>query len=321
MQCHRLFFLAVFIAVTMQSHAESTGTATRGGCAIWGQVVAPGRSLEEPMDVELVMGNRQPSQKTRVFHRNFDFAAVPPGRYLLRVLDTFGREIYWRTEVLKGTDDHLIVQIPQLPAAASTLSLSELKHKTNSKAQDEIKNAEKALRNGKLQESADHLLKAVEIDPQDPNALTMLAATYAQMDRIDEALQQAKKAFETNPAFPSSGYQYALLLMLTKNYEMCETVARSVIRHQDYVAEVKALLAVSLIGQRRNLAEALSLVEQAATEFPLAHLLSANVLVDTSQAAEAVKQVRAYLNSSANPCERKQLEDWIVEVTGHSAGY
>ncbi len=319
MRRHNLFFLAIFIAVTMESHAQSTAVTAGGGCAIWGQVVVPGRSLEAPIDVELLTGDHKPSQKTRAINGNFDFAAVPPGRYLFRVLDSSGQEIYWHTRVLKGTDDHVIIQVPQL--RSETLSLAELKHKPNPKAQNEVSAAEKSLRDGGFQESAHHLERALEIDPENQEALTMLAATYLNMGHMEEAVQQAQKAFETNPAFPASAYQYAVLLMLKKNYEMCEEVARSLIRNQDYVAEAKAMLAVSLIGEGRNVAEALALVQQAASEFPLSRILVANILVETRQPAEAVKQVKEYLNSSVNPCERAQLEKWVAAADGRSSSY
>jgi predicted Zn-dependent protease len=78
---------------------------------------------------------------------------------------------------------------------------------------------------------------------------------------------------------------------------------------------------VSLIGQGRNVAEALALVQQAASEFPLSRILAANALVETRQFAEAVKQVKEYLNSSANPCERPQLEKWIAAADGRSSSY
>jgi tetratricopeptide (TPR) repeat protein len=318
---HRtLFVQAILIAVAMGSSAQSIAVNARGGCAIWGQIVAPGRSLEAPIDIELVTADHRPSQKTRAINGNFGFAAVPPGRYLFRVLDESGQEIYGHTRVLKGTADHVIIQVAQLRSEPSTLSLSELKRKTNPKAQNEVSAAEKSLRDGRFEESANHLVKAVEIDPYNPEALTILVATYLDMDRMDEALQQAQRAFETNPAFPASTFQYAVLLMVTKNYEKCEAVARSLIRNQDYVAEAKSMLAVSLIGQGRNFTEALALVQQAALEFPLSRLWAADALVEARQPNEAVKQVREYLNSSANPCERAQLENWIAAANAHSSG-
>src|SRR5271154_1874252 len=103
--------MLIFISVTTQSHAESS-EATPEGCAVWGQVVTPGRSLEEPTLIQLVGVNSTPSQKSRAIDGNFQFHAVPPGWYQFRVLDTIGREIYRLTAALKGSDDHIIVHVP-----------------------------------------------------------------------------------------------------------------------------------------------------------------------------------------------------------------
>jgi len=95
---------------------------------------------------------------------------------------------------------------------------------------------------------------------------------------------------------------------------MSEAVARSMIRNQYYVAEMKAALAVSLIGQGRNFAEAFGLIQQAATEFPLSRLWAADALVEARQPSEAANQLKAYLNSSANQCERGRLQARIEQL-------
>jgi tetratricopeptide (TPR) repeat protein len=318
MRHHLLTFTLIAAAVTPRSQAQSIheGMAKdpAGNCAIWGQIVTPGRSLEEPTEIELLDGNHKLRQKTRAINGNFDFHAVPPGMYQFRLSDGSGHPIYKTANALKGDDDHVIIVVPQVRSVLSRayiVSFVELGHKINSKARKEFDIAKQAYYDGKLQLSAEHLLKALEIDPQYMEARTTLSDAYAQMDRIEEALQQAKKAFEINPTFPESAYNYAILLMATNNYEMSETVTRSVIKNQNYIAELKAALAVSLISQGRNLTEALALLEEAGSEFPLSRLLAASAFVEVRQPAEARNQLKAYLNS-ANKCERKQVEAWIA---------
>jgi tetratricopeptide (TPR) repeat protein len=318
MRHHASMFLFVLSVATVQCPAASSEAAF-GECAIWGQVVIPGRPVEEPANVELAVGNHKATQKARLIGGNFDFHAVPPGWYQFRILDASGRELYRRPIALTGTDDYLIVQTPQ-QRPGSTISVAELKRETNPKARDEVNAARKALDDGKPQVSAEHLLKALDIDSQYLEARVDLTAVYTQMDDVQDALEQAQKAFELSPSSPVGGYQYAVLLMVTKNYTTAETVARSLIRNQDYLAQAKAVLAVSLIGQRRNLAEALSLIEEVASEFPLSRLMAANALVEARRPVEAVNQVRGYLNSS-NKCERAKLEEWLAKASEHSPSY
>ncbi len=315
MRHHVWTLVLISIAGATQSEAQSTKEDTPGTCAIWGQIVTPGRSSEERADIELAVENHKPSQKTRVINGNFNLPSVPPGWYQFRVLDQAGRMIYKLTKFLKGANDHVIIQLPQplsTPSVANTISCSELRHKTTRKAQDEFNASEKAADTGNLQKSSEHLLKALQIDPEYPEARANLAALYARMNRIQEALQEAQRVFEMNPGYPEAGSIYAFLLMFTKNYQQCESVARCTIRKQYYTAEMKAALAVSLIGQRRNLDEALVYLGQAVSEYPRARLFAADALVETGQPIMAANQVRTYLKSSANHCERKELEAWVA---------
>ena len=316
MRHHYLTFILIVAAMTPRLHAQEgmAKDGMTGNCAIWGQLVTPGRSLDEPTDIEILDGNHKRSQKTRAINGNFNFNAVPPGFYQFRVLDRSGRQLYKVPKTLKGNGDYVIIVVPQVRSPRSginVISFTELRHTIDAKARKEFKVAEKAFYDGQFQISAEHLVKVLEIDPQYTEARATLVDAYVTMDRIEDALRQAQKAFDMNPTFPESGYLYAILLMTTKNYEMCETVVRGMLKNQNYLAELQATLAVSLISQRRNLTEALGLVEQSAAEFPVARLLAANAFAELRQPTEARNQVKAYL-TSANKCERKELEAWII---------
>jgi len=319
MRHHYLTFILIVAAMTPRLHAQEgmAKDGMTGNCAIWGQLVTPGRSLDEPTDIELLDGNHKRSQKTRAINGNFNFNAVPPGFYQFRVLDRSGRQLYKVPKTLKGNGDYVIIVVPQVRSPRSginVISFTELRHTIDAKARKEFKVAEKAFYDGQYQISADHLVKALEIDPQYMEARATLVDAYVTMDRIEEALQESRRAFEMNPTFPESAYLYAILLMTTKNYEVCETVVRDMLKNQNYVAELKATLAVSLINQRRDLTEALGLLQQSADEFPVARLLAANAFAEVRQPAEARNQVKEYL-TSANKCERKALEAWIIKST------
>jgi len=110
--CWLFAFLSV--AAISRSQTQSVKEGAEGHCAIWGQIVTSGRSLKDATSVELVVGNHQPSQKTRVINGNFDFHLVPPGWHQFKIFDQSGRLLYQTTKSLKGGDDQVMIQLPQL---------------------------------------------------------------------------------------------------------------------------------------------------------------------------------------------------------------
>jgi tetratricopeptide (TPR) repeat protein len=294
--------------------ARSTEEISPDSCGLWGQIVIPGRSLQQPTVIEIIGKDSALSRKIPVINGNFNSSSLPPGLYQIRLSDPSGPVLYKETKALSGAQDEMVILVPQ-PVLRDTniVSVAVLKRETPRKARDELNAASKATQNGNMQEGVKHLLKALDIDPQYPEARINLAVDYALMGRHLEALQQGQKAFEIDSGGSEVGERYAKILLMNKKYRECETVARSMIKKQYYTAEMKAALAVSLIGQRRNLEEALAYLRQAAAEVPRARALAANALWEIGWREEAVNQVRTYLNSSANPCERPHLESWIAE--------
>jgi len=310
-----LFFMLTLIAAAGQSPARSIEEDAPDNCAIWGQVFVPGRSLQEPTFVELVGKNGMTNQKVPVINGNYRFKSVAPDWYQFRISDQSGREIYRETKAVQGSGENIVISTPQARPAHSgayTVSFAELKRTTPRKALDEYNAAVKDAANGALRTSIERLLKALEIDPHFPEARINLAVEYNRMGLHQEALQQSRRAFELNPENLEVRYRHAMLLLAAKNYQECEAVTRHVIRNQWYTAQMKAALAISLIGQRRDFAEALDYLEQAATEFPMARLLAVNTFIEIGWNEAAVNQMRTYLNLSANPCERARLETWIA---------
>jgi tetratricopeptide (TPR) repeat protein len=179
---------------------------------------------------------------------------------------------------------------------------------------DAFRAAQKAGNAGDVDKCIQRLYDAILIDPDFAEAHSDLAARYAKMGRIDEALQHAQTAFSLNSALPEAGCNFALLLLSLKKYPEAETVARRLLNGPHYLPELHGVLAISLIGQQHNLDEAFEHLSQAATAIPFIKLLAARALVEIGQPTLAVNQVKAYLQSSAHECERQELETWVASV-------
>jgi Tfp pilus assembly protein PilF len=316
MECRFSILMLISITAMGQSESPSVEIGAPPGCGIWGQVVIPGRSLQETTLVELVGKDRVPRQKMRVVDGNYHFDSVPSGSYQFLVSDQSGRVIFKETKLVQDAAEYVILAAPPERSkfsSANIVSFAELKHQTPRKARAEFNAASRATEEGHPTAGVAHLLKALEIDPQFADAHTNLAVHYAKMGRTPQSLQEAKIAFEISPETPDIAYNYAMLLLSGGKYQECESVARYMIKSENYTPQMKAALAASLIGQRRDFDEAFAYVREAATEFPLSHLLVADVLLEIGSDDAAMDQVTTYLKSSPNPCERARLATWVTE--------
>lgn len=287
-------------------------------CEVWGQVAGDGRKLQDGLDVELIGRDKTAKQKVHVSSTgNFDFQPVPAGQYQFRVIDRAGVVIHEQSELLGGKPGFVLLLIPDTRSegsARNTVSFATLQHKTPNRAWDAFHMAQKAGSAGDIEKCLQRLNEALSIDPEFAEAHSDLAARYAKMGRIDEALQHAQMAFSLNSTLPEAGCNFALMLVSLKRYPEAETVARRLLTGSSYLPVLHGVLAISLIGQRRNFDEAFEHLRLAATEIPFITLLAARALAEVGKTTLAVDQVNAYMQSSAHECERQELEAWVSSV-------
>lgn len=319
-----LLSLALFALVPdVRLHAQVEMNHEQKSCEIWGQVAGDARRLQDGLDIELVGRDKAGKQRVHVsMTGNFDFRSVPAGEYQFRIIDRTGTVIHEQSEQLGGKQDFVLLLIPDQKSefsARNTVSFAALQHKTPSKAWDAFRAAQKAGNAGEIEKCIQRLYEALSIDPDFAEAHSDLAARYAKMGRIEEALQHAQAAFDLNSALPEAGCNFALLLVSLKRYPEAEVVARRLLNSPHYLPELHGVLAISLIGQRGNLDEALDHLRQAATEIPFVTLLAARALAEIGKADLAVNQVKTYLQSSAHECERPELEAWVASVQSQLA--
>jgi tetratricopeptide (TPR) repeat protein len=317
---HSVPLLALVLFVLIQDvHSQTQLTLKdQKPCEIWGQVAGDAHRLQDGLDIELVGRDKSAKQRVHVSNNgNFDFQPVPAGGYQFRVIDRTGAVIHEQSELLGSTPNFVLLLIPDPRSevsARNTVSLVSLQHKTPARAWDAFRAAQKAGSAGDTEKCIQRLNDALSMDPDFAEAQSDLAARYAKMGRIDEALQHAQTAFRVNSALPEAGCNFALLLVSLKRYPEAETVARRLLSGPSYLPELHGVLAISLIGQRRNLDEAFDHLRQAATEIPFITLLAARALAEIGEPTLAVNQVQTYLQSSAHECERHELEAWVSSV-------
>jgi tetratricopeptide (TPR) repeat protein len=310
-----LIALILFVLMPNVYSQTQLGIKVQKPCEVWGQVAGDARQLQDGLDVELIGRDKTAKQKVHVSSAgNFDFQPVPAGQYQFRVIDRAGVVIHEQSELLGGKQGFVLLLIPDTRSegsARNTVSFATLQHKTPSRAWEAFRMAQKAGIAGDTEKCLQRLNEALLIDPGFAEAHSDLAARYAKIGRIDEALQHAQMAFSLNSALPEAGCNFALMLVSLKRYPEAEIVARRLLTGPSYLPVLHGVLAISLIGQRRNFDEAFDHLRLAAAEIPFITLLAARALAEVGKTSFAVDQVKAYLQSSAHECERQELEAWV----------
>jgi len=287
-------------------------------CDVWGQVTGSARLLQDGLNIEMV--GRDKSQKKSIHlgpDGNFEFESVAPGTYKFRVFDRGGNLIHEQGETLAGKRDFVLLLLRDpgsVSLSRNTVSYTALQHKTPGKAWDAFRDAQKARDTGNTQKCIERLQQALAIDADFAEAHSDLAAIFSKLGRLDEALQHAEAAFTLNPSLPEAGCNLGLLLVSMKKYAEAELLARRLLNGPYPIPQTQAVLAISLIGQKKNIDEALRNLGLAAKEIPFMRLLAARALAETGRPELALIQVKTYLQSSAHDCEREALAAWADKV-------
>jgi tetratricopeptide (TPR) repeat protein len=289
-------------------------------CEIWGEVVAPGYSDQDALEVLLIGKEAKPIQRTTVTHGNYDFRSVPAGWYQFDVVDRAGNILAIQTQALKGTRDHVGLLVARPGSGNGTVSLSNWRHSVPRRARQAFEAATKAGAVGNLKKQLELLNTAVAIDPDFAEAHDVLTLLYRRTGDLIESEKHARIAFDLNPGILAAGPNLAVLLIGRKDYAAAEVVARQALKSQPDAPSLGRILAMSLIEQRRNIDEGLAYVRNAATEFPSARLFAAKAFADIGRFDLAVMQVKEVLRSQAeHPCEQAALENWVAAAAQRQA--
>jgi tetratricopeptide (TPR) repeat protein len=308
--------LALFAAAAdLPSGAPQAAEGGAKRCQIWGQIAGASGRLQEGLDIELTGSEKSANQRVRATaNGNFELRAVPPGEYQFRIVDRSGKVLHQQTQWLGDKPESVLLLVPDQQAELAgkyAVSFAQLQRRTPNRAWKAFREAHKAGAAGDLTRCIQRLGEALSIDPDFAEAHSDLAAILARVGRTDEALGHAQTAFRLNPRLPEAGANFALLLASLKKYPEAEIAARQLLNASSYAPGV---LAISLIGQKRNLGEALTVLDESALEIPFVRLLAARALVENGETRLGLDQVSAYLRSAANDCERAELEAWANSV-------
>jgi Tfp pilus assembly protein PilF len=246
---------------------------------------------------------------------DFTFDRVPAGDYQLKVTNLFGTVIYQEFASIRETS-FLTVRLPEARVerpVSGTVSVGDLKRKTDPRAHKEFRKAHKAAEKGDIQKSIEHLQKAIAADPAYMEAYNNLGSRYLELKQFDLAIDELEKARHLSPDSALVNANLAYAYFLVERCADAERRARNALQSDPNSKKASLLLGLSLKAQDTGLEEALYSLQRAAPEFPKARLLAAEILARQGDHAAAAHEVERYLKSGSVD-DREQVEAWLAEL-------
>jgi len=213
------------------------------------------------------------------------------------------------------TKGQKLIPPTSLPSGG-TVSMTELRLPTA--ALKELRIYQRYFGSGDMQNSARHLERAIRIYPALPAAHHNLGVCYLRQKKFEQAIIAFQNASNLDPGFIEPVLGLSAAAFLLGRYPEAESAARRA--HDMKPANPSAcyLLGRTLIAEGSESVETVDLLRASTTEFPVAHLTLAILLLKRHSTDEAVAELREYLPHSDNT-QKADVACIIEKLTGHLA--
>jgi Flp pilus assembly protein TadD len=222
-------------------------------------------------------------------------------------------------ESLSGVDTLETIPSQAVPAAAvkspaGTISVHELR--VPAAAIKEFQRSEKAVHSGDFRLAAEHLRKAILIDPNFVQAHNNLGASYIELNECESAVTEFRKAIDLDSKLQESYRNLGLALFLLRRYPEAEIAARQALELSPQRGPARYTLGRILAAEGSGSAEAEELLRQSVSENVDARLPLAQVLLNRGATDQAASELRAYMRSpGANQARMAAVQYWLSKIT------
>ena len=189
---------------------------------------------------------------------------------------------------------------------ALTVSLKQLEHKIPDRALREQRKGRLALEKGDYQVARKYLENALNIDSQFADAHNDLGVAIGKSGHTDQAIPEFQKALDLTPNHNQAPANLCVALYTQRRYHELCPAARRALQMNPSLVHIRFLLALSLIADDGDEAEARTNLERAADQVPEARVALSNLLVKVGQREEAARQLEMYLRSAHKGATAKQ---------------
>lgn len=191
------------------------------------------------------------------------------------------------------------------------VTVSQLK--VTDKLIKELQRSNQSVRAGDIRGSAEHLEKALAMEPDIPFVHNALGARYTELQEYPKALQEFQRALELNPAFHMAADNAAALLCMQHRFAEAEPFARRALAMDPKALSSQYLLGGILVELGQYTEESMKLLDQTKSKYTRAWLLLAMASEGRGRLDDASEEVRGYLSSPS--VMRKQVaEEWLARL-------
>jgi Flp pilus assembly protein TadD len=313
----RIYRIAMILAAATLSPLASARDGFGGGCSIQGRIdgetLVPGESFSVQVDGMSGGGMAE----TAFVNPGGDFSVDAPreGAKLLRVLNSRGDVVHQEALTSGSCHNSILVRIPKRKRerpVSGVVSVSELSRKIDRDAVKQFEKGEEALRKQEFAKAESHIRRALEIDPSFAKAYTALGICYAAREDREKAVAEYQKALSIQDDYLPARINLAAELWNLKRYEEAEENARMVLKIDPTIDKARVVVGFSLSAQRKD-DEALTYLKPVVSSEPQARLGVAEILARQGQNAEAIEQLKEYMDSG-HAKNNETVKAWIERL-------
>jgi tetratricopeptide (TPR) repeat protein len=312
-----LLFPAMVLAQFGAPSRSSSDSDNFSQANLHGQIADPSDAVLVGFSVELCeRTGRLIGQAPVTGGGEFSFESVPPGYYILRILDPSGNIVTEQLVDPVNGSREILIKLPETKGdrpASGAVSLVELQHKIPPKALKEAEKADKAVHKKDLPAVISHLEKALEIDPEFFAARRNLAKALLSTGQNEKAIPVLQKLLQTEPRSVLAYDGLGTVYLTSRRFADAEAAARKALEIDGSNELGHWVLGCSLTALGKADAEALKHLTTIVKRFPRAYIVAAGILARQGHKEEAKKQLLAYLNTGDTGA-RTQAEGALHEI-------
>ena len=202
------------------------------------------------------------------------------------------------------------------PPPGGTVSVNELS--IPAAALRELQQYQRNFESGNIPDSVKHLEKAIKIYSHMPAAHQDLGVCYARLHEYDKAVAEFQSAATLDGHIVQPEISLAGVYFLQARYPASEAATRRALAIDASNAGARYLLGRALAAQGQDAPETRELLRESAAQYPVAHLILANLLLQKDAKDAALAEFREYLKQPGAP-QKDKVACTVERLSGATA--
>ncbi|HVF29125.1 MAG TPA: tetratricopeptide repeat protein [Pyrinomonadaceae bacterium] len=309
------FFFSFFILTVPAAHAQREDMMQRrgtagGSVAITGRVLLPSGGVADN-GVRVTLRDSTLPLATTPADRNgeFKFANLAEGIYFVEVVGDgkLYEPVTQQVELVRGRGANLTIylkpksEVRDAKARDRSVSLAELNQKVPAGARKEYEKSLKLAEDGKTEQAVERLRQAIALYPDYLTARAQLGAQYLKLKMPAEAVEQFEAALRIDPKAFRPRLNIGIVAVEQKDYPTAINHLRQALTADASDPAPHLYLGIALLGTddlQSSFDELSKAIILGNSDYAVAHYYIAFIHAKRGERADAVRELKAYLESS-----------------------